>query len=327
MKRVMKIVGCALLAAAGWWGWLQLHPKTQPTQQWHGNVEIRGVDWGFRVSGRVLEVLKQEGDAVKAGECLARLDAAPYRYELDMRRAEEAAAKAKWQQSTRGYRSEEIAQAMAQLEQARASHHAAQAALQRHQSLIDGGGTSRQWLDDSTAAATYAFQAMRVAEARLQLLQAGFRAEEIETAHQHLLQASAARAAAELRLRDTELIAASDGTVLTRFAEPGSIVQAGTTVLGVALNHPVWIRAYAAEPSLPQLAPGTAVTITADGIQHPYQGTIGFVSPRAEFTPKSVETPELRTQLVYRLRVVVECADDQLRQGMPVTITLTATPP
>lgn len=317
----MMLLGAGVLLAAGVWAWSRQRTASQPEMVLHGNVEVRGVDWGFRVGGRVAEVLKQEGDPVTAGDCLARLDAEPFRHELDLRRAEEAAAKTEWEKRTRGYRTEEISQAEAQLEQARVAHNHARLASERQKSLIDGGGTSKQMLEDSAAAEANAQQAVRVAEAKLHLLKAGFRNEEIEAARQQFLLAGAARAAAELRLRDTELIAASDGTVLTRAVEPGSIVQPGATVLGISLNAPVWVRAYAAEPWLPRLAPGTEVTVHADGATRSYHGTVGFVSPKAEFTPKSVETPELRTMLVYRFRVVVSDPDSQLRQGMPVTIT------
>ena len=92
----------------------------------------------------------------------------------------------------------------------------------------------------------------------------------------------------------------------------------------MALDDEVWVRAFAPEPLLPRLAPGTEVTVTADGTDRAYRGRIGYVSPAAEFTPKTVETPELRTQLVYRLRIRVENPDDGVRQGMPVTIGLPA---
>ncbi len=90
----------------------------------------------------------------------------------------------------------------------------------------------------------------------------------------------------------------------------------------------MWVRAYVHERELGRVPPGTKVLLTTDGRpDRPFHGKVGFVSPRAEFTPKSVETPELRTSLVYRLRVVVEDSDGSLRQGMPVTVSLDPTPP
>ena len=116
--------------------------------------------------------------------------------------------------------------------------------------------------------------------------------------------------------------------MLTRALEPGAIVQAGVTVLSLSLERPVWVRAYVHESDLGKVPPGTKVLLVTDGQPDKrFHGKVGFVSPRAEFTPKSVETPELRTSLVYRLRVVVADSDGSLRQGMPVTVLLDPTPP
>ena len=172
-------------------------------------------------------------------------------------------------------------------------------------------------------------------------MEAGFRSEEIAAAEAAagaaeagvgaseaaVLQADAAVKTAEIRLADTELKSPSDGIVITRALEPGSIIQAGPTVMTLSLEKPVWVRAYVHEPQLGKFPPGTRVTLRTDGNpDHVFHGTVGFVSPRAEFTPKSVETEELRTSLVYRLRIVVEDSDGSLRQGMPVTVSLTGNP-
>ena len=136
-----------------------------------------------------------------------------------------------------------------------------------------------------------------------------------------LEQAQAALAQAKLDLHDTVLTAPSDGTLMTRAVEPGTMLNAGGTVLTLSLTHPVWVRAYVDEKNLGQAQPGREVLLYTDSRpDKPYHGKIGFVSPSAEFTPKTVETPDLRTDLVYRLRIVVTDADDALRQGMPVTV-------
>ncbi len=109
---------------------------------------------------------------------------------------------------------------------------------------------------------------------------------------------------------------------MTRSREPGAMLGVGAPVYTVSLAHNVYIRAYVDEPSLGLAVPGASVTIATDTLGKEYRGQIGFVSPRAEFTPKSVETPALRSDLVYRLRIVVTNADEFLRQGMPVTVVL-----
>ena len=126
---------------------------------------------------------------------------------------------------------------------------------------------------------------------------------------------------AKTRLQDTELFDPNDGIILTRVREPGAVVGVGEPVYTLALDNPVWVRTYVDEPRLGKIHPGQKATVMTDsgGV---YEGHIGFISPQAEFTPKTVETSQLRTDLVYRLRVIVNAPDKGLRQGMPVTVRI-----
>jgi HlyD family secretion protein len=324
-KLLLALVLLAIAAAAGWWIREKLRQADEPLVI-YGNVDIRGVDLGFRVSGKLAEVLKDEGDAVKTGETLARIDRQPYEHELARAEAELAAAQADLRLKETGYRVEEIEQARAALAQSRVIEENAARMWRRQASLVAGGGTSQQNLENAQAAHDEAKQVVEVAAAKLKLLEAGYRDEEIAAAKARVSQAQAARDAAALRLEDTELKAPSDGVVLTRAQEPGAIVQTGATVMSLSLENPVWVRAYVHEEELGNVPPGTAVLLATDSRpDRKFHGKVGFVSPRAEFTPKSVETPKLRTSLVYRMRIVVDDSDGSLRQGMPVTVTLDST--
>jgi len=328
MKKFLIVLVLVALAATIAWQLRDHFLTVDHTLKFYGNVDIRGVDLGFRVPGKLAEVLKDEGDAVKTGETLARLDRLPYEHELANATAQVAAAEADQRMKKSGYRSEDIEQARAALEESRVAAKDAARAHQRQASLVGGGGTSQQNLESSQAALDGAEQRVNVAAAKMKLMEAGFRSEEIAAADATVDQAIATRASAELRQQDTELKAPSDGVVLTRALEPGAIVQAGVTVLSLSLERPVWVRAYVHESDLGKVPPGTKVLLVTDGQPDKrFHGKVGFVSPRAEFTPKSVETPELRTSLVYRLRVVVADSDGSLRQGMPVTVLLDPTPP
>lgn len=129
---------------------------------------------------------------------------------------------------------------------------------------------------------------------------------------------------AKTDFKDTKLFAPSSGVILTRIREKGSVVSASEPVFTLALDTPVWIRSYIAEPDLGLIYPGMKALIYTDTKENKvYQGHVGFISPLAEFTPKTVETPQLRTDLVFRLRVIVDDPDNGLRQGMPVTIKFT----
>jgi len=150
----------------------------------------------------------------------------------------------------------------------------------------------------------------------------GPRPEDIATARAQLRAAEATAELAATQLARTKLMAPANGTIMTRIIEPGTVVLPAANVYSMALDEEVWVRAFAPEPLLPRLVPGTEVTLNTDGSGKSYRGSIGYVSPAAEFTPKTVETPELRTQLVYRLRIRIKDPDDAVRQGMPVTIRL-----
>ncbi|MBK1881444.1 secretion protein HlyD [Luteolibacter pohnpeiensis] len=323
MKKI--IIPLILLVAAGAVGW-HFYSKYEAAHEplkLYGNVDIRGVDLGFRVAGRVQEVIKDEGDPVKKGELLATLDAVPYQHELAQAKASLQSAEAELQLKQAGYRTEEIEQARATMAESEASLEGANRNLVRQKELVSGGGVSQQALDDAQTNFDVATEKLRVSKENLKQLESGYRVEEIEAAKAQVAQAKAALDIAQTRLDDVELHAPADGILLTRALEPGAIVQAGTTVLSISLEDPVWVRAYVTESELGQVSPGTAVLLKSDSQpDHVFHGRVGFVSPRAEFTPKSVETPDLRTSLVYRLRVVVSDSDGTLRQGMPVTVSL-----
>jgi HlyD family secretion protein len=323
MKKLI-ILAVAALALAGLAGWfLKSHGRTTEPEALtlQGNVDIREVNLGFRVAGRIAEVVRDEGDAARAGEVIARLDPEPYRREAEEGRGQAASLRARLQLLEAGNRPQEIAQASALVREREVTAANAQRLFKRQEELLASKTVSVQEWDDAQARSREAEARLKSAREQLALLEAGFRAEEIAQARADLMRAEAALASAELRLADTVLMAPSDGVVITRAQEPGAIVQAGATVLTVSLTHPVWVRAYIAEPSLGRIHPGMKVQVYTDSRpDQPYFGQIGYISPRAEFTPKSVETPELRTSLVYRLRVVVANSDEGLRQGMPVTV-------
>src|SRR3546814_2273344 len=165
--------------------------------------------------------------------------------------------------------------------------------------------------------------AVVAAREELRLLEEGTRVEDLAVARANLKAAEADLSMARTALEDTQLRAPSDGIILSRVRERGAITSPGDTVYVLSLTRPVWIRTYVPEALLGRIHPGMEVEVVSDSApDRPYRGQIGFVSPVAEFTPKSVETPELRTDLVYRLRVIIGQADDGLRQGMPVTVRL-----
>lgn len=286
----------------------------------YGNVDIREVDMGFRVPGRIATIVVDEGAEVHRGQLLATLDTASLDARINQADAQVAQARAEALKATNGSRRQDIGQAEARVAAAAASSIAAQQDYARRQSLVGPGAISRDVWQQTVAARDRA--AAQLAEARqgLSLLRAGARPEDIAAAKAQLGAAEAARKSAATDLGDTRLVAALDGTVVTRAREPGAIVQPGETVLTISIDRPMRVRAYVAEGELSRISPGMKVLVSADGNAKTYHGTIGYIAPKAEFTPKTVETQDLRTDLVYRLRIIVTDPDKGLRQGQPVTI-------
>ena len=321
-KPVVVILLIVILLAAlggGWW-WYQ-SSRQQPLTL-YGNVDIRTVNMSFRVGGRLASLTVDEGDSIRAGQTLGELDRAPYENALLQAQANVSTAQAQYDLMMAGYRAEEIAQAAAAVKQAQAAYDYAQNFYQRQLGLRASSAFSANDLENARSSRDQAQATLNSAQDKLRQYRAGNRPQEIAQAKASLEQAQAALAQAKLDLHDTVLTAPSDGTLMTRAVEPGTMLNAGGTVLTLSLTHPVWVRAYVDEKNLGQAQPGREVLLYTDSRpDKPYHGKIGFVSPSAEFTPKTVETPDLRTDLVYRLRIVVNDADGALRQGMPVTVS------
>lgn len=302
-------------------GYYYYQSQQDKTLTLYGNVDVRTVNLSFRVPGKLASLFVDEGARITAGDKLGQLDDAPYINALNKAKGVRETAKAQLALKESGYRTQEIAQAEALVAQKQAAWQYADNFYKRQQGLAASRVISANELDNAKNNRNQAYAALKAAQDSLNQYQSGFRQEEIAAARGEWLQAEAAVAQAELDLHDTVLTAPSDGTILTRAIEPGTNINAGNSVFSVTLTHPVWVRAYVSEPHLGNAVPGTKVTLYTDSRPNqPYHGTIGFVSPTAEFTPKSVQTPDLRTDLVYRLRIIVDDADDALRQGMPVTI-------
>jgi len=293
----------------------------------HGNVDIREVDLAFRVPGRIGRIAVEEGQKVIAGQELAALDTASLEARIGEASAQVEQARAQLLKLQHGNRPQDIGQARARVAAAAASAQAAEEQYRRRAGLVGPGAISRAVWDQTVADRNRARAQLAEAQQALSLVRTGSRPEDVAAAGAQLHAAEAARTSAATDLRDTRLTAPLDAVVETRAQEPGAIVQAGQTVLTLAIPRPLRVRAYVSEPDLARIGPGMPVEVRADGNPRTYKGAIGWISPKAEFTPRSVETENLRTDLVYRLRILVANPDDALRQGQPVTIRIPAARP
>ena len=329
MKRIAIAAALALLAAAGggaWW-WSNRPTEAGPLVLM-GNVEVRQVNLGFKVAGRIQSLKVDEGDSIAAEQVLAQLEKVYFEDSIAQLEAQRDQAKANLAKMVAGNRPEDIAQAEANVKEKEATLANAKITLDRAEQLWNWAVGTRKALDDAQANHREAEARLNVAREALRLMRAGFRIEDVDAARAQLADREAALQVAQRQFADADLIAPSRGVVLSRVREVGAIVAAGETVFVLSLTDPVWVRSYVSEVDLGRVRPGMEVSVKIDTPGAPVlKGRIGFISTAAEFTPKTVETQELRTALVYRIRIIVPDAGDILRQGMPVTVSvLDATP-
>lgn len=324
MKKIVIVfaIVLALVAVAVYYS--QQRSKQQgDTLTLFGNVDIREIQLSVNASEHIAEIYVEEGDRVKKGQLLASLHT-----ELLEAQLAEAQAKLLAQQQTlaklkAGSRKEEIAKARAEAAAAKAEAKMARDSARRLQKLLPKKQASEDDVESALARADAAKARAEAAEQSLALVVAGPRIEDIAIADAQLQAAKAQVALARQRLDDARLYAPADGVIRNRILDPGDMVSPQSAILTLALLDPVWVRAYVPETALGKIASGFKADIMSDSFPGKvYTGWVGYISPTAEFTPKNVQTPELRTRLVYSIRVYACNAQNELRLGMPVTVTI-----
>lgn len=323
------VIGAALLAvllAAGLIWWLSSNGKDANTLVLHGNVDVRQVELAFEGSGRVEELKAEEGDQVKAGALLAVLDTRTLALEADQAAARVAADQQNLLRMKNGSRPEEIRQARDRLAAAQADASRTAADLVRLRDVADrtdGRGVSAREIDAAAAAQKAAKAQAQEASEALQLTLKGPRAEDVAAAQAQLKASQAALALIRHHIAQGELHAPEAAVVRSRLLEVGDMASPQRPVFELALTDPKWIRVYVDEPNLGRVKPGMDASVFTDSApDKPISGKVGYISSVAEFTPKAVETEELRTNLVYEVRVRVDDKAGILRLGQPVTVKL-----
>ena len=325
-KKLMRLLVILILLGLGggaWWWQNRQSGQDASRLALYGNVDIREADLVFNNSEHIASILVQEGDRVHKGQLLATIDRERFAAREAATEALVAMQKSDLARLLAGSRPEEILQARAKVAAAKAQLVDAQSTLKRQQRLFKKDATSRQALDNARAGADSARANLKMLKEALKLAIEGPRVEDIQAARAKLKSDQAQLVLAREVLKDTALYAPSDGIIRSRILEPGDMATPNTPVFTLALTNPVWVRTYVPETGLSKLSMGMPATVSTDSYPgKTYRGWVGFISPTAEFTPKNVETPELRTRLVYQLRVYVCNPQDELRLGMPATVTI-----
>lgn len=327
MKRIFKIIIFVIVVAAGIIGvrhFMAMKNKTSATElKIHGSIDIRSADLAFNEQGRIVQVLVEEGDSVIKGQVLARLETDRIKAVIMETRARMAGQQEVVKRLEAGTRPQEIGQARAEVSAARAIVRNDMLNFKRIQETSRTGATSRRVLDDIHSQLDVDQAKLKVKEKALSLAVEGPRREDIAAARNQLQAIVASLALLKIRLKDMTLTAPAAGVIQNRILEPGEMANPARPVVTLALTDPKWVRAYIPEPDLGRIKLGMKARILSDSFpNHAFDGWIGFISPVAEFTPKIVETENLRTKLVYEVRVFVHDAGDKLRLGMPVTVMI-----
>ncbi len=320
----VTIVAVVLLGLIAYW---VFHRRDQADAiVLYGNVDLRQVELPFNDAERIAEVLVDEGTKVKAGQVLARLDSRRLLPRVKQAEARVVAQSEALRKLHNGARPEEIAQARAAVNVAQAQAANARSQFERLRSISDeskGRAVSPQDLEAASTSARMSEAQAENARKGLELTVAGPRQEDIEQAKAQVDAAQADLALLQRQVADVELISPTDGVIRNRLMEPGELATPQRPVFSIAITNPKWIRAYLSETDLTRVRIGAPATVTVDSAaDSPVQGKVGFISSNAEFTPKTVQTEELRTSLVYEVRVFVDDAEDRLRLGMPATVTI-----
>lgn len=260
-----------------------------------GTVEIREVQVASLTSGRLVRLLKDEGDSVRAGDTVALLAQPGLGEMIEQRQAQASAAQSR----------------LAEIAGARADSARAATDLERARRLLADGGLSRQQFDAAVSAAA-------VATARLQTVLAG---------PSEVRAAGAAVAAARAIRDELVLVAPVDGIILTRYAEPGEAIATGMPVVAIGVVRRPWVRAFVAEPFIARLKVGTAVRVLVDGYPDTaFTGHVSEIAARAEFTPRAALTERERADLVFGIKITIDDAGGRLKAGMPVEVELPLLP-
>lgn len=322
MSKKVKII-LALVCSFGLAGGYLYYQKQQRVQdKFHawGHVDIRRVQLSMEESGRIKELLVEEGQRVQAGQVLAKLDTRILEIEKNRVAAQYEQAKAARRLLEAGTRSEDIQALQAQVAALSAQEKWLANEFQRQKALKQQNVTAETTYQEIKTKYETTLAQNQQAKAQLLKAQNGARPEELAQARAAEASAKAALAMMTDRIeKQAILIAPSAGTIRSRLVEVGDMVSATRTIYQLSLTEKKWVLAYLPNQRLASIQVGQKVRIDNDTPEN-ITGTIASISPNAQFTPKNVQTEELRSMLVYEVRIAVDSSQNSLRLGQPVTI-------
>ncbi|MDD7021419.1 MAG: HlyD family efflux transporter periplasmic adaptor subunit [Aeromonadales bacterium] len=310
------VVVCAAFAGVLYYS----KSSVDPLGKAHGIVDIRQSSLAFERSGRITSLNVDSGDLVKKGQELATLDTKALEHQIGITKAQCAAYRADADKARKGYRKEEVDSARASVKTLEAQVELAKFTNDRYQSLYARRSASAQDRDQAFYTLRQYQAQLESARANLAMMEKGYREEEIRKAEE-IARSCDEQLSYLVYQRDDQSVlrAPYDGQIRTRKAELGDMASASSTVYELSQLDHKRVLMYIAETQLSSVKPGMKVTIS-DAAGDKVEGQVAYVSSTAMFTPKSVQTEELRTDLVWEVRVDFDDPKGILRLGQPVTV-------
>lgn len=319
-KRAIIVIVVLVAALGGLSYWLIWGGKGLAKDQLRlqGHIEAYQTDLSFKVSGKIVKIYFVEGDWVKVGDVVAELDAQDLKDEVAQARAKLAAVQANLTKHETGYRPQEVQEALAAVAKAKADLDNKQVNFWRYQHLLERKTVSQQTRDQAQADYLMARATLKSAQEQYSLRKEGYRQEDIEAARGEFEQAKATLDLALTRLGYATIISPVNGAVLVKPAEVGEVAAIGSTVVTVGLLDDIWFEGWIPETDLVKVKLHQQGYITTDSYPgKKYPAWVSYISSKAEFTPKTVETFKERVTLVYRSKIRAANPNHELRPGMP----------
>jgi HlyD family secretion protein len=323
MKRAIFILLLAAVGVAAYYLYPQWFPqKPAETEiRLSGNIEAHESLVSFKVTGRIVELPIEEGQAVATGQLLARLDGSDYRQQVNVDQASVRVRDSQLQLALAGSRSQDIDAAYQNVLDAQADLQQKKKDFARYDELYRKDEIPGQVRDQAQTAVERAQANVDRLQQIHNKLEEGTRKEQIAVEQATLRQAQQTLGLSRIRLGYTELTAPLAGVILVREGELGEVVSPGAPVVTLADLDNVWVRVYLPETDLGRVRLGQEVSVGTDTFPGKrYRGHVSFISSEAEFTPKTVQTEKERVTLVYRIKVDVENPNHELKPGMPADV-------
>ncbi|BAF59698.1 membrane-fusion protein [Pelotomaculum thermopropionicum SI] len=322
-KRIAGMLLVVVLGAAAYWGYFSYTGGAKASAlQATGTIEATQVELRAKLSGTLQKLSVNSGDQVKKDQVVGQI----YRSDLIVQKERDALgvlkARAQLADLVSGAREQEIKEAEIAVSTAQINYDRAGEDYNRAMALFQEKAISESEMEKAEAALKQSLNQLESAKARLSLLLAGSRPEQVEAARAELERSIAVLKASEAMLEDTKIICPIDGTVLTRNFEEGEYVQAGASVATVANLNDMWIKVYIPTDDLPKIRLGQQVRFTVSGSPAVYTGIIEEIASRGEFTPKTIQTKKERANIVYAVKIRVNNEGGVLKPGMPADVTM-----